>query len=214
MFFLSYFANSQSMRIFKKYHNDKIIVLDVSGSANQYINGSKQRTKPEFIIDQQEKKYDWCSNCGASYDDHPWIIFSLKNLKFKFDSFWIRSGCCYTGCCCEDYQYCVQCCLYSWSLQISDDNATWTDIYKVEKDYDFRGCKEKTFNLDKVYVAKFVRLIQKEACPGWPPCIAINQMEFFGEVVNDDLTSLEELDYINNDDEDISIIGHISQNHN
>ncbi|EAX73935.1 hypothetical protein TVAG_519370 [Trichomonas vaginalis G3] len=72
-------------------------------------------------------------------------------------------------------------------------------------------CSAKTYNLDKEYNAKYVRLIQDGALPGYPPCFAINKIELFGssvqfgEDLNDDLVSFHD------DDEDVSIIGHISK---
>lgn len=214
IFALSVFSSSELYKqgIFAKYYNENSIIVEASGSSKQHFNGSKQFTKPEFSIIPWEKTYDWCSNIGRSYDVHPWIIFSLKNKKIKFDSYYIRCGCCYADCCCDDEYYgCYNCCLYSWSLQVSNDNKTWADAHRVEKDKTMRNCNEKSFKLDKEYEAKYVRLIQNEPCPGYPPCIAINKFELYGDVITE-----EESDFISfhDDDEDISIIGHISKNAN
>lgn len=200
--------------IFKAHHNDKNLIIDVSGSSKEYINGSLQLTKPYYAIDPNDKKYDWCSNCARSYDSHPWISFTIKNRKFKFNSYFIRAGCCYEdGCCCEDDNYgCVDCCLYSWSLQISEDNQTWTDAHRVDKDFEMRHCKEKTYTLDKEYTSKYVRIIQNENCPGWPPCMAINKLELFGSAGESDFDAEDFVSY-HDDDDDVSIIGHISKNH-
>lgn len=217
MFFFSYFVFSKESEIngiFKKHYNDNIIVIDVSGSSKQYINGSTQLTKPEYAIYPYDKKYDWCSNCARSYDVHPWIAFSMKGRKFKINGYFIRCGCCYEGCCCENDGYaCIDCCLFSWSLQISDDNKTWTDVHKVESDYDMRRCNEKSYKLDKEYTSKYVRIIQNQPCPGDPPCIAINRMELIGDAVPDDGEYDNFVSY-HDDDDDISIIGHISKNGN
>lgn len=197
--------------IFSKVYNEQIIQVDASGSSQQSINGTKQLTKPFYSVEPFDKKYDWCSNCGKTYEEHPWIIYSLKNRKVRFNGYFLRCGCCYTACCCEEYDYCVDCCLYSWSLQISDDNMTWTEVHRVERDLSMRYCNEKTYKLDREYTAKYVRIIQNEACPGYPPCIAINRFDLLGNVLNDDLTTDDFVSF-HDDDDDVSIIGHISKN--
>ena len=73
-----------------------------------------------------------------------------------------------------------------------------------------RRCNEKTYDLDSSYEARFVRVIQNEPCPGNPPCIAINKFEIFGDVLTDD--SQEDFVSFHDDDDDVSIIGHISKN--
>lgn len=216
--FLSFFSalsySESKPGIFKKVFDSNILKIDVSGSSKQYINGSIQMTKPEYAVYPFDKSYDWCSNCGKTYDEHPFIIFSLSSKKFKFNSYFVRCGCCYNGCCCEEYGYTVHCCLYSWSLQISDDNKTWTTVHNVEKDRQMRDCNEKTFDLDKYYTAKYVRLIQDEHCPGYPPCIAINKFELYGDTVNSETDESDEFVSYHDDDDDVSIIGHISKNGN
>ncbi|EAY07926.1 hypothetical protein TVAG_064740 [Trichomonas vaginalis G3] len=200
--------------IFKKVFHENIISIDVSGSSQQDINGSMQVTKPEYSIYPWDKDYDWCSNCGKSYDEHPYISYSLKNKKLKIKGYFVRSGCCYIGCCCEEYGYCAKCCMYSWSLQISDDNKTWKEVHRVEKDYDMRRCREKTYNFDQEYECKYVRLIQNEACPGDPPCLAINKLDLLGDVIAEGVSDKEEFVSFHDDDDDVSIIGHISKNGN
>ncbi|EAX96412.1 hypothetical protein TVAG_493540 [Trichomonas vaginalis G3] len=218
MIFSIFVRNSFSNEIngiFSKVYNKKTIVYDVSGSSRQNINGTMQLTKPEYAIYPWNKDYDWCSNCGHSYSEHPYISFSIKDQNFKFNSYFIRAGCCYGRCCCEeDYsRYCVNCCLYSWSLQISDDNKTWKEVHRIEKDRNMRRCNEKTYNLDGTYEAKYVRIIQNEPCPGDPPCLAINRFDLIGDLTefnqnkeNEDFVSYHD------DDDDVSIIGHISKN--
>lgn len=73
-------------------------------------------------------------------------------------------------------------------------------------------CNEKTYKLDQEYTAKYVRLIQDAPCPGYPPCLAINKMEFYGEAVSEDGSPADEFISFHDDDDDISIIGHISKN--
>lgn len=212
--FLFYFSVSETTQeVFKQVFNDNIIKIEVSGSSKQRINGSMQMTKPEYAIYPWSKRYDWCSNCGKTYDEHPWITFSLDKHKFKFSGYYLKAGCCdYNGCCCEDYGYCIDCCLYSWSLQVSEDNNTWTTVHKVEKDSEMRRCNEKTYKFDKEYITSYIRLIQDEHCPGWPPCLAINQIEFHGVALGDD--GSEDFISFHDDDDDVSIIGHISKNGN
>ncbi|EAX85197.1 hypothetical protein TVAG_569530 [Trichomonas vaginalis G3] len=78
-----------------------------------------------------------------------------------------------------------------------------------------RRCKERTYDFDKEYTAKYVRLIQNEPCPGDPPCIAINKLDLLGDVIGPDSNQIEE-DFVSfhDDDDDVSIIGHISKNGN
>lgn len=218
MISLCFLAVAESVEIkgiFSKVYDDKIIMIDVSGSSRQHINGSSVLTKPEYAIYPWNKEYDWCSNCYYQYSSHPWISFSLKGKKFKINGYFIRCGCCYTRCCCEDEKYgCFDCCTYSWALQISDDNQTWTDAHKIEKDESMKRCNEKSYDLGKTYTAKYVRLIQLQPCPGYPPAISINRFELFGEVVSDDSLNEENFVSYHDDDEDVSIIGHISKNGN
>lgn len=211
MFLLLSFCFSANIQgIISKYYNDNIIKAEASGSSKQDINGSLQTTKPEYSIYPWHKDYDWCSNCGHTYSEKPWLLLSFPEKSIKLNGYFVRSGCCEKECCCEEAgYYCVQCCLYSWSLQISDDKINWKEIHKIEKDFELRRCKEKTFNLDKEYTAKYVRLIQNEPCPGDPPCVAINKFEIFGEVIG---MKDDEFQSFHDDEDDISIIGHISRN--
>ncbi|EAX90882.1 hypothetical protein TVAG_334940 [Trichomonas vaginalis G3] len=220
LFFQTISSEINTQGLFAKYYNDKIINIEVSGSSLQYINGTKQMTKPEYAIYPWDKKYDWCSECAHSYEDHPFITFSIQSKKIKINGYFLRVGCCYDGCCCDDgYYNCFDCCLYSWSLQISDDKKEWKTIHKVEKDSTMRICSEKTYKLDATYVGKYVRLFQDQPCPGYPPCIAFNKFDIHGFAVNDDGSDVvDENDLhggaFHDDDEDISIIGHISKNTN
>ncbi|EAY07204.1 hypothetical protein TVAG_050190 [Trichomonas vaginalis G3] len=200
-----------SNSIFRNAYKDKLIEVYVSGSSSQYINGSKQLTKPEYAFDQVDKVYDWCSNCGRSHDEHPWAIYSIKNRVMRIQGYYLKAGCCDDGaeCCCFDNLYCCDCCLYSWSLQISNDNTTWKTVHKVEKDSEMRRCKEKIYKFSETYTTKYVRLIQDDTCPGDPPCIALNKIELLGVLDGDNGIVFEEQE---NEDDDVSIIGHISKN--
>lgn len=214
LFSFLFFVKSQDEEgVLAQHYSDKSIIVTASGSSKQIINGTKQMTLPEYAVYPNNKRWDWCSMCERSYDSHPWITFSLKIRKIKFNSYFLRCGCCYSDCCCEsqDYSYCFYCCLYSWSLQISDDNQTWTEVHRIDKDTTMRRCNEKTYQLDKEYTAKYIRFIQNQPCPGDPPCISINKIEFFGSSINEGGV-FEEFGF--NDDEDVSIIGHISKSGN
>ncbi|EAY01409.1 hypothetical protein TVAG_230130 [Trichomonas vaginalis G3] len=202
---------TESNSIFKHAYKNNIIEVSVSGSSSQYINGSRQLTKPEYAFDQIDKKYDWCSNCGRTQDDHPWAVYSIKNKNVKINGYYLKSGCCYADqeCCCFDDRYCCECCLYSWSLQISNDNKTWKTVHKVEKDIEMSRCKEKTYKFSETYNTKYVRLIQDESCPGDPPCIALNKIELLGQIENEDGIIFDDQE---NEEDDVSIIGHISKN--
>ena len=72
-----------------------------------------------------------------------------------------------------------------------------------------RRCRDKTYKFSETHRAKFIRLIQDEACYDDPPCIAINKIDFIGQIYEDGVP-LD--DYgMDNEDEDVSIIGHISK---
>ncbi|EAX89184.1 hypothetical protein TVAG_195600 [Trichomonas vaginalis G3] len=158
-----------------------------------------------------DKHYDWCSNCGKNKSDLPWAIYSIKNHMIKLSGYYLKIGCCDINypCCCIDDNDCCECCLYSWSLQISNDNKTWKTIHKVEKDSEMRRCKDKTYKFSETYNTKYVRLIQDESCPGDPPCIALNKIELIGSIENEDGLIFEDQE---NEEDDVSIIGHISKN--
>lgn len=212
LLFSSFVFSNEVEGIFSRNFNKNNIIIHSSGSALQRINGTKQLTKPEYSIYPFTKNYDWCSNIVSEYDHPPWITYSIRNKKFKFDSYFVRCSCYYNSCCCSGETHsCFDCCLYSWSLQISDDNITWNEIHKIEKDSSMRRCNEKKYDLDKTYTAKYVRIIQNHPCPGNPMCIAINRFELFGETV-DDADLQQDFVSFHDDDEDISIIGHISKN--
>ncbi|EAY18963.1 hypothetical protein TVAG_147080 [Trichomonas vaginalis G3] len=204
---------TDSNSILRNAYYKNLVEVSVSGSTSQYINGTKQLTKPEYVFDQVPKNYDWCSNCGKSDKDHPWAVYSVKNQLMNINGYYLKSGCCDTAddaCCCYDEQYyCCLCCIYSWSLQISMDNQTWKTIHKVEKDNEMRRCKEKTYKFSETHTAKYVRLIQDESCPGDPPCIAINKIEFIG--TTSDGYALDNNVEFDAEDDDVSIIGHISK---
>ncbi|EAY07933.1 hypothetical protein TVAG_064810 [Trichomonas vaginalis G3] len=77
-----------------------------------------------------------------------------------------------------------------------------------------KRCHQKTYNFDKSYSAKFVRMIQDESCPGELPCIAINKLDLIGEIETGNDNEDENFVSYHDDDDDVSIIGHISKNEN
>ncbi|EAY16283.1 hypothetical protein TVAG_423360 [Trichomonas vaginalis G3] len=196
--------------ILKNAYKQNIIEYSASGSSSQNINGTIQKTKPEYAFNQIEKDYDWCSNCGHSRKEHPYLILHIKNRTMNLQGYYLKSGCSNKiECCCfEGVSYCAECCLYSWSFQISNDNLTWKTIHKVEKDKEMRRGKEKTYKFSETYNAIYVRLIQDEACPGDPPCLALNKIELIGTYDGSEILP----DFFDNEDDDVSIIGHISKN--
>lgn len=189
--------------IFEQYYKSNIIKVYTSSSGHQEINGSRKLTFPDYVIDSFDKKYDWCSNCGKNDNDLQWISFYVKNQKFKFNKYFIKTGCNPSGCCCEDYGYCVKNCIYSWSLQISNDNQTWIDIHRVSRDDNMDPCISKEYDLQTEYSASFVRIFQNEKCQGSPPCLSINKFELFGDILKSDDVTPDDFHH----DEDISIIG-------
>lgn len=205
---------SDSNSILRSAYKSGSLRYEASGSSSQRINGSIQKTKPEYVFDQVNKKYDWCSNCPSSYDEHPYIVFSVANKIMKLRGYFLRAGCCagyVSECCCiEQAWYCCRCCLYSWSFQISHDNITWKTVHKVERDRMMEYCAEKTYQFSETYDAKYARIIQDENCPGEPPCIALNKIELIG-TIDGDLLSENDLN-LDSEEEDVSIIGHISKN--
>lgn len=194
--------------IFSKIYYQNIVQVAASGSSRQKVNGVFEMTKPEYPIEPSVKNHDWLSNLYYAFEGRPWISFSIKNARVKFDKLYIRAGCCYTICPAERFKYNIRGCLYTWSLQTSEDNKTWKTIHKVEKDKDFEYCNEKFYTLDRYYDARYVRIIQDDPYPGDMPGFALNKLEFFGDVIydrEDDIIDPSE------DDEDITVIGHLSR---
>lgn len=193
--------------IFTKYYNEKAILVHSSGSSRQEINGTLVYTKPEYTIYPFDKKYDWCSNS----DKKPqWISFSIRNHFIKLNGYFLRAGCCYHNCCINN-EIENGCCLYSWSLQISNDNISWKEIHKVNKDYEMKFCNEKSYKLDKTYTARYIRIIQNEPCVKDSNCMSINRFEILGDLEKD-TEFPDKFDESFEDEEDISVIGHLSKN--
>ena len=186
------------------------LVVSASGSIGQYYNDKCNPTYPIHAVDSVSRKTDWCSNINKSKDDHPWLGMTLKNKKMVVTGYAIRAGCCYYDCCCGDDGKIVYCCcdVYSWSLQGSNDNVTWTTLHQVEKDKKFYDCQNRNFDLkDQKEAFKYIRLIQDEPWPGCNYCICINKLELYGK------TDSVFGEYDGNEDEEaVSIIGKIKTN--
>ncbi|EAY21529.1 hypothetical protein TVAG_012940 [Trichomonas vaginalis G3] len=219
MFFLFSIAHTlldDKLSILKHAYKNNQIEYYVSGTSKQIINGTLQLTKPEYAFDQVTKRYDWCSNCGKTKTDFPWIVLGIKNQIMNVKGYFLRVGCCYDSCCCEDYKNgCIHCCLFSWNFQISNDNKTWKTVHVVEGDYDMMRCSEKTYSFSETYRTRYVRLIQAGTCYSDPPCISLNKIEIIG-TVGDGIADGNQPEAPDADDidDDISIIGHISKNMN
>ena len=185
--------------------NPKDIETSVSGSLGFRINGKCVQTHANATL-ISDKKMDWCSNLAKDKNDKPWISYSLKNKKMRLSGFSVRNGCCWYGCCCvdddKDIDYYCCCELYSFSLQGSNDKTTWKVIHQVEKLEEFPYCKFQTYEFKKSEAFRYIRFVQDEERPGCPYCMQINQIEFYGDVVD----SLFDGEVDDDNDDSISII--------
>ena len=163
-----------------------------------------------------EDRYEWCSNIATDRNDtskNPWIQYSIPGKFLRVSSFALKNGCCrYASCCDEtnsymDYECC--CLLYSYSLQASNDNKTWTVLHKVEKDKSYEYCSVRSFDLEQVSAPfRFFRFVLDEEYPGCPKCMQINQIELYGDKV---MTGFVDYSEGSDEDESISIIGRIKR---
>ena len=195
--------------IFKQNKDD--IIVTASGSIGQYYNSSCHQTYPEHLVDSVVRKTDWCSNINKTKTDYPWISVHMNHKKMLVTGYAIRAGCCYYDCCCMETGQRIYCCcdLYSWSLQGSNDNSTWTTLHKVEADKKFYDCANRVYevkNTGETY--KFIRIIQDEPWPGCNYCMCLNKLELYGK------TDSFLFDADSDNDEAVSIIGKVSQNNN
>ena len=192
--------------------NTDIVETHVSGSLGLYYSGKCHKTYPNQTLFSDEKQ-DWCSNIGKSKEAKPWITYNLKGKSMKISGYSIRSGCCWYTCCCVDDDTMVDgycCCrLYSFSLQGSNDNKTWKTIHKVEKDNNFWECKANTYELkNNNEQFMFLRILLDEQLPGCKFCMQINQIEFYGDVIDSQFAGSFESD---DNDESVSIIGKVDR---
>jgi hypothetical protein len=188
-----------------KQHSDDLSVA-VSGSIGQFYNGKCHPTFSEHVTDSIERKTDWCSYINKSKTDYPWISINLRGKTISLTGYSLRMGCGYYGTCClEDGNYVYCCLLYSWSLQGSQDNSTWTDLHKIEKDLKFDYCQNRIYEIESESY-EYVRLIQTEALPYCDFCICLNKLELYGSTSTESSSIFPE-----DNDDSISIIGKLSK---
>jgi hypothetical protein len=216
--FVTFVAFPESKEALLSNVNIESINVESSGSLGFYRDGVCHKTHPNETLISNER-YDWCSNIAKFKDDkkyNPWIQYSIKGKQMKIFKYSVRNGCCFQYECCCDYEngniiddsHCC-CRLYSYSLQASNDNKTWTVLHKVEKDKSFNYCETKTFELkEKSSPFTYFRFVLDEESPGCYKCMQINQIELYGETISSSYSS-----FIDNDDEDesISIIGRVKK---
>ena len=216
--FVSFVAFPESKEALLSNANIDSINVEASGSIGLYRDGVCHKTHPNETLISNERM-DWCSNIAKVKDDknyNPWIQYSIKGKQMKVSRYSVRNGCCYYlhECCCDDengkiidYECC--CRLYSYSLQASNDNRTWTILNKVEKDESFHYCETKTFELkEKSSPYTYFRFVLDEEYPGCIKCMQINQIELYGETVSSVYSSFPDND---DEDESISIIGRVNK---
>ena len=213
---VAFVAFPESTDAILAHHNPKEINIETSGSLGIYHHGKCHKTYGNETLLSDEYK-EWCSNIAADKTDmslNPFIQYSIKGKSMKIKKYSVRNGCCRYECCCVDdsdvIEYYCCCRIYSYSLQGSNDNKTWTVLHKVEKDNSFYYCSTKTFDLPKETIAyTFLRFVLDKEWPGCPKCMQINQIELYGETISSGFSSFN--DNNNDDDESISIIGRIKK---
>ena len=188
-------------------NHDSNVEFYSSGSIGLYIKGKCIQTNENNTLNSNDK-YDWCSDIAPS-NEHPYIIYTMKDNLMKLKGYSIRSGCCYYYCCSVDKNGNIidrGCCcyLYSFSLLGSNDNITWKHIHRIEKEREFWACKTETYDFPLTESFKYIKFELDEPYPGCPNCVQINQMELYGELIQD-YSSYENDD----NDESISIIGKV-----
>ena len=198
--------------ILTKMGNINDLNIEASGSLGLFINNKCVMTHTNSTV-IEDKKLDWCSNVGKNGESKPWITYSVKGKAMKLTGYSVRNGCCYYACCCLDdgkvYDGADYCCmLFSFSLQGSNDNKTWTILHKAEKVEKFYPCVYKTFEFDTKTSYKYVRFVQEKEYPGCLYCMQVNQIDFYGELVNSAGYFGDEEE----NDESVSIIGKIRNN--
>ena len=193
------------------------ISIETSGAAGLYRDGKCHLSYGNETLDSNEWG-EWISRTPEDKNDaslNPWIQYSIKGKSMRIKKYSVRNGCCRSKCVCFDdsdiVEYNCCCKLYSYSLQGSNNNKTWTVIHKVENDDSFYFCFAKTFDLPYETIPyTFLRFVLNEEWPGCTKCMQLNQVEFFGTITESSYTPYSEKD--DDDDESISIIGRIRAN--
>ena len=198
--------------------NDSIFSTSSINNVRVSSSGSLGLYKGKNVCEQTypnqtvfgDKQIDWCSNIAYDKED-PWIQYSIQHKAMKLTGYSIRNGCCYYTCSCDsstgkiiDYYCCCQ--LYSFVFEGSNDNITWTEIHKVERDPKFYHCQYKTYEFPLTQPFSIVRIRLVETPRGCPKCLQINQVQLYGETIPH-YNSYE----TNDNDESISIIGKIKK---
>lgn len=188
--------------------NNRVNVAASGSIGYRDSNGKCIQTNPNETLHENEDM-DWCSNIAKTKnkEDNPWISFQIKNKMMKLNGYSVRSGCCRYICCCLDDRNVDACCceLYSFSLQGSNDNKTWKTIHKVEKDPKFWNCKVNTYEFPMTEAYTFVRFVMDDQKSYCERCMALNQIEFYGETIDSLNPNFSDLD--NDGEESVSIIG-------
>ena len=188
---------------FKKTYKLNLTSVEASGSTMVW-NRTKQKdilTKPEFAVDPEADDYEWCSDINKTLFDHPWILFNFKKRKFQMSGYSLKQACCdAVGCCCI---------IYSWSMQGSNDNKTWTTIDKQEKQRDFNDCDTKSWEVSSQQRYSYIRLIQDEPFPKCWYCIGLSKIEIYGTLSG---AEMDNFDSNQDADDEVSIIGKVYNN--
>jgi hypothetical protein len=196
------------------FAKNKQVAVESSGSIGLYYDSKCRQTYPNETLTSNSRN-EWCSNIAKPGEAKPWISYSIPNKAMKLTGFAVRNGCCFYVCCCTDDQnydatdFCC-CRLYSFSLQGSNDNVTWTIIHKVEKTEKFDICMFMTYEFAETKPYTFIKFALDEEYPNCPICVQINQIELYGSTVDS-----HNMLFGNADDEDdgsVSIIGKIKRN--
>ena len=188
--------------------------VESNGNLGFYYGGKCHPTYPNSTLTDEEDK-EWCSAIAPGNGVFPWISYGVKNKRMRVTGYSVRNGCCkYVECCCyndsesgmiRDLWCC--CAMYSFELQGSNDNVTWKTIHKVEKKKDFYFCKYETYSFEKTEAYSYLRFVQTEEYPGCKFCMVLNQIDFYGEVVD----SFGSYDAEFDSEESVSIIGKIKK---
>ena len=189
--------------------------IEASGKLGFYRGGQCHPTYPNSTLISDEHK-EWCSNVAKVGESQPWITYSLKGKRMKLNGFSLRNGCCrYVDCCCTEDGHLINdgdvfcCCrLYSFELQGSNDNKTWKTIHQVSQKKDFYFCKFETYEFPLTEAFQYLRIVQTAPYPYCPYCMVLNEVDFYGEVLDGFIDSF----YENEDNEEsVSIIGKVSK---
>ena len=214
--FVAFIAFPESKEAIFAHESKDMISIETSGSLGLYVNGKCNKTYGNETI-SSEQTTDWCSNIAEDKknpEKNPFIQYSIKGKQMRVKKYSVRNGCCRYLCCCTDdgkiVDYGCCCYLYSYSLQASNDNRTWTILHKVKKDRNFYYCETKTFELERESAPfTYFRFVLDEEWPYCQKCMQINQIELYGKTVS---FSYDLYDDNPDEDESISIIGRIRRN--